>query len=163
ASLTARRIRRLGLIMRLTTEEMLVECMSYSEAVGRERLALLAPAARGEQAASGLPGAMVRRLGESAGRHPVTRLLGLDVGGFVRDLNLNFSDKMAMQSGVETRVPLLDPRIVSFAMQVPIRQKIDLTETKKILRRSQHGRLPKPVLDRPKQGLGVPVRAWLAG
>ena len=45
----------------------------------------------------------------------------------------------------------------------PLADKIDLRHTKKILRASQRGRVPDDVLTRPKQGFGVPVRAWLAG
>jgi asparagine synthase (glutamine-hydrolysing) len=53
--------------------------------------------------------------------------------------------------------------MVDFAASVPLGAKIDLWQTKKILRKSQSARLPKSVLTRPKQGFGVPIRAWLRG
>ena len=40
---------------------------------------------------------------------------------------------------------------------------LSLRETKRILRASQKNRLPSAILNRPKQGFGVPVRSWLRG
>jgi len=97
------------------------------------------------------------------GLHVVERLLDLEVNGFIPDHNLNYTDKMAMQTGVEVRVPLCDPRLVEFATHLPIGDKIDFCQTKKILRVSQKTRLPHSVLRRSKQGFGVPMRGWLRG
>ena len=79
------------------------------------------------------------------------------------DHNLNYTDKMAMQAGVEVRVPLVDHRLVASLMQLPLSAKISLRETKRILRASQRDRLPAQILTRAKQGFGVPVRSWLQG
>jgi asparagine synthase (glutamine-hydrolysing) len=159
----ARRLRRLGQLFDMGEDEMLAESMSYSELAGRDRLALFAPEVRRQLPSDGIPAAMRARLAESRGQHPVTRMLDLDIGGFVPDLNLNYADKMAMQEGIEIRVPLLDPRLVAYAMSLPVHDKIALRTTKKLLRGSQVGRLPPSILRRPKQGFGVPIRAWLAG
>ena len=101
----------------------------------------------------------MRRVGDTRSRG----FLDLELNGFLPDHNLNYTDKMAMQAGVEVRVPLVDHRLVEFAMQLPLSAKISLRETKKILRASQRVRLPTDVLTRPKQGFGVPVRHWLQG
>ena len=61
------------------------------------------------------------------------------------------------------RVPLVDHRLVASAMQMPLSAKLSLRETKRILRASQKNRLPSDILNRPKQGFGVPVRSWLRG
>ena len=76
---------------------------------------------------------------------------------------MNYTDKMAMKVGVEVRVPLVDHRLVASAMQMPLSAKLSLRETKRILRASQKNRLPSDILNRPKQGFGVPVRSWLRG
>ncbi len=55
------------------------------------------------------------------------------------------------------------PAKVLGPMRIPVAAKIDGRRTKKILRESQAARLPAEVLTRPKQGFGVPLRAWLAG
>ncbi len=102
-------------------------------------------------------------LGKTRELHPVERLLQLDLHGFLPDLNLNYTDKMGMQEGVEFRVPVLDLRLVAFAMGVPVSQKIGLWQTKRILRKAMAARLNPAVLRRAKQGFGVPLRAWMAG
>jgi asparagine synthase (glutamine-hydrolysing) len=102
-------------------------------------------------------------LGATSALHPVERLLQLDLHGFLPDLNLNYTDKMGMQEGVEFRVPMLDIRLVALAMSVPVAQKIGLWQTKRILRKAMAARLSPAVLRRAKQGFGVPLRAWMAG
>ena len=93
----------------------------------------------------------------------VIKQLDLELNGFMPDHNLNYTDKMAMQAGVEVRVPLCDPQLIAFARGLPLNQLIDSRQTKKILRASQQGRVPGGVLTRSKQGFGVPVRSWLKG
>ena len=89
--------------------------------------------------------------------------IDLELGGFLPDHNLNYTDKMAMRAGVEVRVPLVATQMVDFAANLTLSERIDLRRTKKILRDSQARRLPPAVLARPKQGFGVPLRAWLHG
>ena len=111
----------------------------------------------------GRPEPFLRSLAATSGLHPVERFIDLELNGFLPDLNLNYTDKMAMQEGVEVRVPLVDTRLVDYAAGLPIGDRIDPWTTKKILRDSQRLRLPASVLDRSKQGFGVPIRSWLAG
>ncbi len=162
-SLIGRRMGRIGTLLTLDEDEMLAEAMSFSAVAGAARTALLAPAMRAAAPADGIPEPFAASLAATRGRHPVERLLDLELNGFMPDHNLNYTDKMAMQEGVEVRVPLCAPQLVAFAAALPLAAKISLRETKRILRASQYGRLPEAVLTRPKQGFGVPVRAWLRG
>jgi asparagine synthase (glutamine-hydrolysing) len=162
-SLLGRRMHRAGALLAMDEETMLAESMSFSAVAGDARLALLSLSARKALDGSTIPGAFRESFARTAGLHPVERLLDLDINGFMPDHNLNYTDKMAMQTGVEVRVPLCDPRLVDFAMSQPLSAKIDFRQTKKILRESQQGRLPMSVLKRPKQGFGVPMRGWLQG
>ena len=102
-----------------------------------------------------MPDALTRSIAVTGRLHPVERMIDLELSAFLPDHNLNYTDKMAMQAGVEVRVPLVDPRLVEFAARLPLNDRITLGTTKRILRRSQKGRLPKSVLHRPKQGFGV--------
>ena len=163
ATLLGRRLQRIGTLLALDTDAMAAEAMSFSAVQAGRRMELLAPAFRQAVPADGVPPAFRRSLQRTEGCHPVERLLDLELNGFLPDHNLNYTDKMAMLAGVEVRVPLADPRIVDFAMAVPLSGKIGLSRTKTILRKSQAGRLPGAVLKRPKQGLGVPMRGWLKG
>ena len=162
-SVRGRRAQRLGALMAMAEEPMLAEAMSFSAVIGPDRVALMAPELRGGLPADGCPEPIAASLAATRGLHPVERLLDLELNGFLPDLNLNYADKMAMATGVELRVPLVDPRLVAFAAALPLGDKIGLGRTKRILRASQAPRLPPGVLTRPKQGFGTPVRAWLRG
>ena len=162
-SIVGRRLRRIGALLSMPEDEMLAHAMSYSEVGTDRRRALLAPALRDAMPTDGIADGLRVSLDRTRGHHPVERFLDIELNGFMPDHNLNYTDKMAMEAGVEVRVPLIDHRLVSFAMQLPLSAKISLRETKRILRASQHERLPAETLTRPKQGFGVPVRSWLQG
>jgi len=72
-------------------------------------------------------------------------------------------DRASMKNSLEVRVPFLDPRLVQFVNALPIRFKIVGTDQKRLLRRLllEIG-LPE-LLNRPKQGFGIPLKSWLGG
>ena len=163
SSILGRRLQRIGALLAMDQDSMLADGMSYSAVGTDRRRALLAPGLRDAIPADGIAEGLRRSLDATRVRHPVERLLDLELNGFMPDHNLNYTDKMAMRAGVEVRVPLIDHRLVASAMQLPLSSKISLRQTKRILRASQRDRLPADILTRPKQGFGVPVRSWLQG
>jgi len=160
-SVRGRRLRRMGDLFAMDEDRMVAEAMSFSAVTEEGRLALIGPGLR--KGIETIPPAFSESLARTQGLHPVDRLIDLELNGFMPDHNLNYTDRMAMQEGVEVRVPLCDPRLVEFAQRLPLSAKIGFRETKKILRDSQRGRIPDAVLTRAKQGFGVPIRSWLAG
>ena len=68
-----------------------------------------------------------------------------------------------MAASIEARVPILDHRVVEFAVNLPPAMKMRLGQTKVLLRRAMAGRLPDTVLRKPKQGFGMPMKHWLRG
>jgi asparagine synthase (glutamine-hydrolysing) len=68
-----------------------------------------------------------------------------------------------MAVGVEARVPFLDFDLVRFARALPSEMKLRGQTGKYILRRAMKGVLPDSVINRPKAGFGLPVRAWFRG
>ena len=83
------------------------------------------------------------------------------------DLNLRLPelllmrvDKMSMGVGLEGRVPFLDHKLVEFAMSLPESVKTRGGVSKYILKKAVRGILPDEIIDRPKQGFGVPVHEW---
>ncbi|MEE2996543.1 MAG: asparagine synthase (glutamine-hydrolyzing) [Pseudomonadota bacterium] len=163
SSVLGRRFKRVGELLAMDEDRMLAHGMSFS-AVGAERCRdLLSTGVRDAIPADGITSSIRASLDETRGRHPVERFLDLELNCFMPDHNLNYTDKMAMQAGVEVRVPLVDHRLVASATQLPLSAKISVSQTKRILRSSQANRLPSEILTRAKQGFGVPVRNWLNG
>jgi asparagine synthase (glutamine-hydrolysing) len=88
-------------------------------------------------------------------------MLYLEGRFFLADHNLNYVDKVSMASGVEVRVPMLDPELVSLAARMPVRFKQRGRIGKWVLREAMKPYLPKDVLYRKKAGFGAPLRHWL--
>ncbi|MCE5249350.1 asparagine synthase (glutamine-hydrolyzing) [bacterium] len=69
-------------------------------------------------------------------------------------------DKMSMGVSLECRVPFLDHKFVELAMSIPEKVKTKNGVTKYILKKAVRGIIPDELIDRPKQGFGVPVYEW---
>jgi asparagine synthase (glutamine-hydrolysing) len=72
-------------------------------------------------------------------------------------------DKMSMGVSLEGRVPFLDHEFVALALSIPSRLKLKDGELKHVLKRAVRGVIPDELIDRPKQGFGVPVNDMLPG
>jgi asparagine synthase (glutamine-hydrolysing) len=66
-------------------------------------------------------------------------------------------DRAAMAVSLETRVPLLDKDIIEFAWSLPLEYK----RNKAVLRAVLYRHVPRELMERPKQGFGIPVGSWL--
>ncbi|MFT4911784.1 MAG: asparagine synthase (glutamine-hydrolyzing) [Brevundimonas sp.] len=69
-------------------------------------------------------------------------------------------DRAAMSVGLETRVPMLDHRLVASAWRIPDRGATG-RPSKNILRRILYQHVPPELIERPKAGFGIPVGKWL--
>jgi asparagine synthase (glutamine-hydrolysing) len=69
-------------------------------------------------------------------------------------------DKMGMGASLEGRVPFLDHKFVEFAMSIPERVKIKDGTLKYILKKAVQGLIPDELINRKKQGFGVPTHEW---
>ena len=93
----------------------------------------------------------------------VERFLQFDQNYSLPDALLYKVDRMSMAHSVEVRPPFLDHRIVDFAARLPRQFKIRGSTTKLVLRELMKNRLPKSVLNRPKDGFDIPIHEWFRG
>ncbi len=88
-------------------------------------------------------------------------LLYLDSKTYLPSDILTKVDRMSMAASLEARVPLLDHKLIEFVMQIPTELKLKGLETKYIFRKAVRGIVPDEILNRPKQGFGVPIGDWI--
>jgi asparagine synthase (glutamine-hydrolysing) len=89
------------------------------------------------------------------------RMMARDVTHYLPDDILVKVDRATMAVSLEGRMPLLDHRIVELAWRMPMKFKVRGGTGKWILRRILSKYVPNDIVNRPKQGFGVPIEYWL--
>ena len=93
---------------------------------------------------------------------PLDPLLYLDSKTYLPGDILTKVDRMSMAVSLEARVPLLDHKLIEFvATRIPASMKMKGLETKHIFKRAMRDLVPAEILDRPKQGFGIPIDRWI--
>jgi asparagine synthase (glutamine-hydrolysing) len=87
----------------------------------------------------------------------------LDMLTYLPDDILAKVDRAAMAVSLETRIPLLDHRVVEFAWKLPLSMNIDASRGKTLLRKILQRYVPPDLIERPKKGFSVPLNEWLRG
>ncbi len=110
------------------------------------------------------PADVVDRLGsETRGLDTVSQLRLLDLLAYLPDDILTKVDRASMAVSLETRVPLLDHRVVEFTWRLPSSRLIADGQGKRPLRAVLARYVPAALIARPKMGFSIPVGEWLRG
>jgi len=95
--------------------------------------------------------------------HPVRQMMHLDLVTYLTDDILVKVDRATMSPSLEARVPLLDHRMIELAATLPLDYLQHNGVSKRVLREVAYRHIPREILERPKQGFGMPIADWLKG
>jgi asparagine synthase (glutamine-hydrolysing) len=92
-----------------------------------------------------------------------SQMMRFDVETYLPEDILTKVDRMSMAHSIEARVPLLDNSVIDFASSLPGAFKIRDGRRKHVLKEVAARFLPGELIDRRKQGFGVPLDVWFRG
>lgn len=123
-----------------------------------ERMVIFRQASRDEQSTQ----IFRDLLAKAANLDPVNRYLFVDLQTYLPDDVLAKVDICSMANSLECRSPLLDYRLIEFAMGLPGNFKLGFPHRhKSLLKDAFAGWLPNGFLERKKMGFSAPVGRWL--
>jgi len=93
--------------------------------------------------------------------NPVEEQALFDMRYYLPDDLLVKIDRASMQNSLETRVPLLDHRIIEFALNLAPELKLKGDTQKLILKEVLYDYIPKSYFNRPKWGFSIPLKEWM--
>jgi asparagine synthase (glutamine-hydrolysing) len=91
------------------------------------------------------------------------RIVAIDLHSYLPDDILVKLDRTAMANSLEGRAPLLDHRLVEFAVRLPHGMRVRDGRGKYLLRKVAERWLPPAQLSKPKQGFAIPLADWFRG
>lgn len=94
---------------------------------------------------------------------PLRQLMFGDQADYLSDDILFKVDRAAMAHSLETRVPLLDHRVVALSWRLATPLLTADGKGKQPLRRILEKHVPRKLFERPKQGFAPPMDIWLRG
>ena len=86
----------------------------------------------------------------------------LDLHSYLPDDLLVKVDRASMSTGLEVRLPFLEPNLVTWAMSLSD-EDLGAPGAKALPRRLLARHFPPEIADKPKQGFSVPLAQWLRG
>lgn len=92
----------------------------------------------------------------------LNRMLYLDWHHTLADNDLRKVGRMCALAGIEVRYPMLDEAVVANANRIPSRLKLPGGKLRDFYKQATRDFLPARIIDKPKQGFGLPFGVWLA-
>jgi asparagine synthase (glutamine-hydrolysing) len=128
-----------------------------------EKPALLTPDVRAALAGPDPETVLARHFRRFAHLPWASQMMRFDAETYLPEDVLTKVDRMSMAHSIESRVPLLDNEVIAFASALPSSMKIKNGRRKHVLKEVAATLLPPDILNRPKQGFGVPLGTWFRG
>jgi asparagine synthase (glutamine-hydrolysing) len=100
---------------------------------------------------------------EAAIRDFPTQMMLADIMSYLPGDILTKVDRTTMATSLEARVPLLDHKLVEFAVSLPSDLKMRDGTGKWLLRQAVSHLVPPHVLQKPKKGFSLPIGRWFRG
>jgi asparagine synthase (glutamine-hydrolysing) len=116
-----------------------------------------------DSASVSVGGDLLSRLHAMDDHDVIANMMNLDQHYDLMSLNLAYTDRMSMASGVEARVPFLDFELVRLMNSIPASVKMKKGMPKYVLKKAMESLLPHEVIYREKAGFGLPLRSWMRG
>lgn len=91
----------------------------------------------------------------------VNAISELELRGYMTNTLLRDTDAMSMAHSLEVRVPLVDVKLVEFALSLPGKWKVNNGVAKPLLAEAVADLLPRELLARPKMGFTLPLAKWM--
>ncbi len=99
----------------------------------------------------------------SQSEHLIDRMLYMDIKNHLQSL-LHLEDRTSMAASLESRLPLLDYRLVEFALAQPAAVRFAGGRPKHLLKEAVDGLVPRQIIERKdKMGFPVPIFEWFGG
>lgn len=94
---------------------------------------------------------------------PLKRMQWADIHTYLPGDLLTKVDRSSMAHSLEVRPPLLDHRLVEFALSLDTRllRDVEGNRGKLVVRRLMQDRIPEGLFDRPKRGFNLPIADWV--
>mgnify|MGYP001241361250 CR=1 FL=1 len=93
----------------------------------------------------------------------IDRMLYMDIKNHLQSL-LHLEDRTSMAASLESRLPLLDYRLVEYALAQPASSRFARGRLKHLLKEAVRGIVPDEIIDRKdKMGFPVPIFEWFGG
>ena len=145
----------------LDTDERFIDSVALFR--DDEKAALYTPELRASLRGASAQATLGRHFDRFASLPAQARMMRFDFETYLPEDVLTKVDRMSMAHSIESRVPLLDNEVIEFAATLPSAMKIRGRRRKHGLKEAVRGLLPAAIIDRRKQGFGVPLDVWFRG
>ena len=90
-----------------------------------------------------------------------SKLLNFDMQSYLPADILTKVDRASMLTSLEVRSPLLNHKLIEYMLGIPYKYKVSPFQNKIIYKELVHSHIPKNLIERKKEGFGIPMHILL--